>query len=61
MTDTAPVTDESDQALVHDFIRVHGRRPDPQELEHYRDARSRAAAPLPNRARRAVARLNVRL
>ena len=60
MTDVAPVGSEIDQALVHGFIRVHGRRPELRELERYRDGRSGVVRRRPRRTR-AVARLIARL
>ena len=52
---------EPDQALVHQFIRIVGRRPTPEELRRYESARSRRSLRLPSRARRGLARLIVRL
>lgn len=40
MAQTIRFTHEPDQALVHQFIRVVGRRPTPEELRRYHSARS---------------------
>jgi hypothetical protein len=61
MTSSVTPNDRPDQALVHHFIRVFGRRPAPAELKHYQRPRSRLALRLPARARRRVAQLIVRM
>jgi hypothetical protein len=61
MAQTIRFTHEPDQALVHQFIRVIGRRPNPEELRRYQSARSRVSLRLPSRARGGLARLIVRL
>lgn len=61
MTQTARVHHEPDQALVHRFIRVVGRRPTPDELRRYEEARFRVSLRLPSRVRRGTARLIGRL
>jgi hypothetical protein len=61
MAQTIRFTREPDQALVHQFIRVVGRRPTPEELRRYQSARSGVSLFLPRRARRGLARLIVRL
>jgi hypothetical protein len=60
MAQTIRFTHEPDQALIHQFIRVVGRRPTPEELRRYDSARSRVSLPPPRRARRGLARLMVR-
>jgi hypothetical protein len=60
MAQTIRFTHEPDQALIHQFIRVVGRRPTPEELRRYHSARSRVSLPPPRRARRCLARLMVR-
>jgi len=64
MAQTAPLINEIDPVLVHHFIRLHGRRPRPDEvvgaLLHHRTGRTRVGRllfPL----RRATARLILRL
>ena len=61
MAQTIRFTPEPDQALVHQFIRVVGRRPTPEELGRYQTSRSGAILGLPSRARRGLARLITRL
>jgi hypothetical protein len=61
MAQTIRFTHEPDQALVHQFIRVVGRRPTPEELRRYHSARSHLSLRLPRRARRGLARLMGRL
>jgi hypothetical protein len=61
MAQTIRLTHEPDQALVHQFIRVVGRRPTPEELRRYHSARSHLSLRLPRRARRGLARLMGRL
>ena len=60
MAQTIRFTHEPDQALIHQFIRVVGRRPTPEELGRYEGPRSRVSLPPPRRARRGFARLIVR-
>ena len=60
MAQTIRFTSEPDQTLVHQFIRVVGRRPTPEELRRYQSARSRVSLAPPRRARRGLARLMVR-
>jgi hypothetical protein len=60
MAQTIRFTHEPDQALIHQFIRVVGRRPTPEELRRYDSARSRVSLPPPRRGRRGLARLMVR-
>lgn len=49
-----------DQALVHQFIRVFGRRPTPGELSRYQQAQVGLAWGLAARTRRGVARVIAR-
>lgn len=51
----------SDQPLVHQFIRLFGRRPTPQELEQFQNARAAIAGERPLRLRHRAARLITRL
>jgi hypothetical protein len=60
MAQTIRFTHEPDQALIHQFIRVVGRRPTPEELGRYEGPRYRVSLPPPRRARRGLARLIVR-
>jgi hypothetical protein len=60
MAQTIRFTHEPDQALIHQFIRVVGRRPTPEELGRYEGPRSRVSLPPPRRARRGLGRLIVR-
>jgi hypothetical protein len=57
MTQQVRSTDEPDQALVHQFIRLFGRVPTPTELERYERARTRVRLRLPHRVRREAARI----
>lgn len=61
MSHTASWSPEPDQALVHAFIRLVGRRPTPEELVRYQQGRARAALRLPRGARRSAARIIARL
>ena len=61
MTSPATSTDWGDQALVHHYIRVFGRRPTADDLVRYQRARSRLSLGFPARARRRAAQLIVRL
>jgi hypothetical protein len=62
MARTVRVTHEPDQALVHHFIRVVGRRPaTSEELRQYPSAHSRLILRLSSRLRRDLARLISRL
>jgi hypothetical protein len=61
MSDTVGFDSMGDQALGHQFIRVMGRRPGPEDLLRYRQAHSGLALRLPGRLRRRAARLIVRL
>jgi hypothetical protein len=48
---------DPDQALVHQYIRVFGHRPTPEELARYRRAQLGMAVQLPARLRRGAARI----
>jgi hypothetical protein len=61
MTHATQPTDEPDMPLVHDFIRIFGRKPKPGELSTYQRARARMALRRPGGLRRRAARLIVRL
>jgi hypothetical protein len=61
MTQLVPSVTDHDPALVHQFIRLVGRRPTPEELRRYQQHRSRAALRLPLGLRRGAARLVARL
>jgi hypothetical protein len=61
MAQLAPSAPDSDQAMVHQFIRLVGRRPTAEELRRYQQHRSRAALRLPSHLRRSAARLIARL
>ncbi|MCW2833312.1 MAG: hypothetical protein JWN68_1265 [Nocardioides sp.] len=61
MTPSATPQDCPDQALVHHFIRIFGRRPTPDEVARYQLVRSRIKRCFPARARRGMAQLIVRL
>ena len=52
---------ESDQALVHQFIRLFGRAPSEDERTTYAGARARMALRHPRRVRRSLARLIARM
>ncbi len=59
---TAPsLATAGEQPLVHQYIRLFGHRPSPEELERYRRAQGNVAAYLPSRLRRGAARLITRL
>jgi hypothetical protein len=57
-----PIDDDDDAHLVvHQYIRLFGRRPTAQELAQYRAARSRVRYRMGSRLRRRVATLVTRL
>lgn len=58
MSSTTPATD---QPLVHQYIRLFGRRPTETDLLRYQQAQSRVTGRLPARVRRGVARVITRL
>ena len=61
MASTTRIPHESDQALVHAFIRVVGRRPTREELRRDQTARPRLLRRWPGLARRVLARAIIRL
>jgi len=52
---TRYLPEPTDQALVHQFIRIVGRRPTLVELEQYECARSKMVTRIPARIRRRAA------
>lgn len=54
-------TDPNTNQLTHQFGRVFGRQPTPEELERYERARSRLAEHLPARVKRRAALLITRV
>ena len=61
MAQASRVGHEPDMAMIHEFIRVHGRRPEAGELERFLETRTRLTLPLPTRVRLGAARMVVRL
>jgi hypothetical protein len=61
MAQLAPSAPDSDQALVHQFIRLVGHRPTAEELRRYQHHRTQAALRLSAHLRRSAARLIARL
>lgn len=58
---TSYKTEANTQQLTHQFNRVFGHPPTPEELERYERARSRLAEHLPARVKRRAALLITRL
>jgi hypothetical protein len=52
---------DDDHVLVHQYIRLFGRRPTPEQLTQYRTAKARVRHRLRFRVRRRTARVLTRL